>query len=106
MLGVLKRHPRRAAVIAGASALLIVILGAGFFGWSRGCTSRDEVASHVAVATSQFQEAASQGEITIEQLADGVRRLNAAATAYETDHDHGAYCKAVDTLREELMPKR
>jgi len=43
---------------------------------------------------------------TIEQLAEGVRRLNAAATAYERDQNHRVYCDAVEALRDELIPER
>lgn len=94
----------RIAIAVGV-VLVPVVASALYLGADHGCASRDEVAARVAGVASELQQAASQGKITIEQLADGIRRLNAAATAYDASQDHAAYCEAVDALRGELIAK-
>ena len=88
--------------IAGASAVAVIVIVVGLFMLGRGgCWSRNDVTARVSVASSGLQQAAAQNKITIEQLATGIRRLNAAATSYETTKDHQAYCDALDGLMEE-----
>ena len=85
-------------IVAVALALAALWLAAG----DRGCSSRAEVEARVALVSSNLQQAAAQGEITVERLADSVKRLNAAATTYEATQDHQAYCQALDALRSEV----
>lgn len=99
--------PNKRAAIAGAVAGLIVLAGVALYlsgGGGRGCSSREDVTARVAEVSSQLQQVAAQGKMTVEHLADGVKKLNAAATAYETTQDHQAYCESLDTLNAEFAP--
>ena len=88
---------------AGIGALLVAVGVMSYLGLgARGCSSRDDVTARVATVSSGLQQAAAQGKITVERLADGIKRLNAAATAYEGTQDHQAYCSALDALSGEL----
>ncbi len=69
---------------------------------NRGCRSRDDVAARVSITSSELQGAAAQGKISVERLAEGIKRLNAAATAYETNQDAAAFCEVLDSLDQEL----
>jgi hypothetical protein len=89
--------------IAGIGAGAVVLLAvAGLFLATRGgCSSREDVIASVGLVSSAFQEAAAQERIKVEDLASGVKRMNEAATAYETSSDHQAYCDALDKLKAE-----
>lgn len=102
-LGKLATNPR-ARWIAGIGASVVVLLVvAGLFLATRGgCSSRDDVIARVELVSSAFQEAAAQGRIKVEDLASGVKRMNEAATAYESSGDHEAYCDALDALSDEF----
>lgn len=51
---------------------------------------------------SLLQESAAQGRINTQELAARIKRLNAAATDFETGKDLAAYCEALDGLGEEF----
>jgi len=93
---------RRLIVFGGAGAVAALALAALFI-WSGGfgCTSRDDVTARVAEVSANLQQAAAQGKITVEELATGIRRLNAAATLYQGNSDHGAYCTALGELSDD-----
>lgn len=90
-------------VMAGAGALAIVATGLFVLMIARdGCASREDVTARVGEVAAKLQQAAAQGKIKVERLADGVRRMNAAATSYEATKDHTAYCEALDELAGEF----
>lgn len=98
------RSPRSKLIAIGA-ALAIVAIGIASFllaGASRGCSSREDVTARVSLVSSELQQAAAQGKIKVEQLAGGIRRMNAAANTYNTTQDHQAYCDALDEIGEEF----
>lgn len=92
----------RTKLIAGGGAALVALVALWFAVGGRGCASRDDVEARVALVSSGLQQAAAQGALKIDQLATGVKRLNAAATAYEADKDAGAFCEALDKLSDEF----
>ncbi len=79
-------------------------LGFGFllFAGGRPCGERADVEARVAELTAAMQVDAASGKITITELAVRVKKANAAATAFESSKDLGAYCDALDTLGEEF----
>lgn len=85
----------------GAGAVMLLVVAGLFLATRGGCSSRDDVIARVGLVSSSLQEAAAQGRIKVETLASGVKRMNEAATAYETSGDHQAYCDALDTLNAE-----
>src|SRR5262249_6675585 len=89
--------------LAGLGAIAIVVAaGACFvFASGRGCSTRDNVTARVALVSSRLQAAAAQGKIKIEDLATGIRRLNGAATTYNANADHAAYCAELDKLSDD-----
>src|SRR5262245_2184731 len=92
----------RVIAVVGVAALLMAGPVSYFLFDGRGCSPRDDVTAHVSIASSKLQQAAAQGKIGIEQLAAGIRRLNAFATTYESTKDHQAYCDALDQLADEF----
>ncbi len=96
------RHKLVAASVAVAGGLgLIWLSGAG-----TGCATRGEAEARASLVSSGLQLAATQGSLEIERLAAGVKRMNQAATAYEADKDHAAFCAALDTLSDEFSLDR
>jgi hypothetical protein len=92
----------RRAGVAAAVGVAVVAAGAAFwFAGSSGCSSHDDVTARVAVVSSALQEKAAQGKLSVEELAGGIKRVNEAATAYETTKDAQAYCEALDKLSAE-----
>ena len=95
----------RIAIFAGAALALMVgalslILSGSVAG---GCSSREDVTARVAEVSSRLQSEAAQGRMTVEQLAEGIKKLNAAATTYETSHDHQGYCESLEGLQKEIL---
>lgn len=95
-----RRLSSRQQIVGGAFAalLLIAFLYIGV-GRARGCSSRADVEARVALVSSQLQEAAAQGKLSVEKLAEGIKRLNEASTAYNASSDHQAYCEVLNELR-------
>jgi hypothetical protein len=91
----------RFAVLGGIAALA---LGVVFLMASTGrpCGAREDVEARVAALTSAMQADAAAGKITIEELALRVKRLNAAATTFETSKDLPAFCASLDALTGEF----
>lgn len=93
--------------LAGTVAVGIVLLAGAaiWFGSNtgRGCSSHDNVIARVAVVSSDLQQAAASEKMTVERLAEGIKRLNTAATSYESMQDHQAYCDALDTLSRDFQ---
>jgi hypothetical protein len=96
--------PARAKLIAAGGAAAVAVAAVTLFaiGSGRGCSSRDDVTARVSVVSSALQEAAAQGRLKVEELATNIKRLNTAATAYDTTQDHQTYCDALDALSEDL----
>jgi hypothetical protein len=99
-----KLAPQTKLVVAGgAGALVLLLIGLLVaIGIGRGCSSREDVIARVSIVSSRLQEAAAQGRIKVDRLAEGVKQVNAAATAYESNKDHQAYCDALDQVSEEF----
>ena len=95
---------RRVAVLGGAGVFSLV-LGFLLFSGGRPCGERADVEARVAALTSAMQADAASGKISVTELAVRVKRVNAAATAFETSKDLGAYCEALDTLGDEFRPQ-
>lgn len=91
-------------LVAGLVVLIAIVLGVAlWFGVSRGtCSSHEDVTARVAIVSSALQQAAARQEISIEKLAEGIKRLNAAATTYETTKDAGTYCEGLDALAKDF----
>lgn len=82
-------------------AVLATIVALSVFGLraARGCGSRADVEARVALVSSQLQEAAAQGKLSVAKLAEGIKRLNEASTAYNANADHQAYCQVLNELK-------
>ena len=91
----------RLVMIIGAA---VVVVGAALW-WllagSSGCGSDEEAKTKALQLSADLQAAAQQNTMTIQQLAQTTRSLNAAATAYTSTYDRGAYCVALDRIRED-----
>lgn len=94
--------PRGRMITIGGSGAAGIAAVALSFGISEDCSARTDVEARVALTSSTLQQAAAQGALSVDRLADGVKRLNAAATAYETDKDAAAFCAALDKLAEDF----
>jgi hypothetical protein len=103
----LRQLHARAAAAWGAlsSRRRVAVLGFLLFSGGRPCGERADVEARVAALTSAMQADAASGKISITELAVRVKRVNAAATAFETSKDLGAYCEALDTLGDEFRPQ-
>ncbi len=87
--------------LAVGGSVLAAIGGLLLFMGGRNCSSHEDVEARVAEISSAFQRAAAEGRLQVADLADGVKRLNAASTAYESDKDAGAFCEELDLLAKE-----
>ena len=87
-----------------ACGALVLVLAAGYFGYrtTQSCSSRADVEARVALVSSELQDAAAQGKLSVEKLAEGIKRLNEASTAYNANNDHQAYCGVLNELRGEF----
>ena len=83
-------------------ALVAVLLALFLVTGGRSCDSREDVEARVAEASAALQRAAAEGKLQVSALAAGVKRLNAASAAYETDKDAAAFCAALHELGEEF----
>lgn len=89
--------------LIAAGGVAAVVLGALWLvGGGRGCGSREDVEARVALVSSGLQQAAAEGKLAVDQLAAGVKKMNEAATAYEANKDHAAFCAALDQLSGEF----
>lgn len=91
----------RMGALAGAG---VVAIGAAIlvFSGGRSCGERADVEARVAALSSNLQADAASAKITIDELSARIRKLNAAATEFETSKDLGAYCAALDALSDEF----
>ncbi len=96
--------PLRTKLAAGGGALV----GAVAVGWivtsAGGCSSRADVEARVAAIAAAVQADAAQKRISIGELADRIKQLNMAATAFERSRDLGAYCETLDELDTKFEP--
>jgi hypothetical protein len=92
--------PRQRYIALGlaGTVALAALIGTLLIVDKRGCGSRDDVVARVADVSSRLQQAAAQGQIKVEELASGIKRLNEASTRYEADKDHQAYCDALQGI--------
>lgn len=86
-----------AGVVVLGFALAVTLLASG-----RPCGARSDVEARVADLSAMLQADAAEGTISIEILATRIKLLNAAATAFETSKDLGAYCSRLDELNKEF----
>jgi hypothetical protein len=90
-------------VPAGVAATAIVVAGGvSIYGYASGCASREDATVRVGAMSSELQQAAASGKMSVETLAGNVRRMNELATAYESSGDHRGYCDDLEKLRGEL----
>lgn len=101
VLALLSTSRARWIAAACAAGILLLSVVAYFLVTARGCSSRENVTARVSLLSSGLQEAAAQNRIKVEELAAGIRRLNAAATTFEATKDHQAYCEALDELTDD-----
>lgn len=91
----------RMGALAGISALALVLVV-----WLASdrppCGERTDVEARVAELSAGLQADAAAGTISIEVLATRIKLLNAAATAFETSKDLGAYCAQLDDLNKQF----
>lgn len=91
----------RTRLAATAGAVVLVIGGIVAFATSgRSCGERADVEARVAILAAANQADAASGKITVSQLAERTKKLNAAATAFETSKDMRTFCEALDDLDE------
>lgn len=88
-----------AAIAAGVVLTTAVV---SVWNSASGCSSREDVSARVATLSSDLQQSATAGTMSVTVLAANVRRMNDLATAYETSGDHRRYCDDLDKLRGEL----
>ncbi len=104
---------RFAAIVRGTSLRTRIVVGAGLgvvvavaitraLGSGPACNDRAAVEARVASLSALLQESATQGRINTQELAARIKRLNAAATDFETGKDLAAYCEALDGLGAEF----
>lgn len=94
----------RIGALAGGG-VIVVAAAVLFLSGGRACGERSDVEARVALLSSNLQADAAAAKITIEELSVRIKKLNAAATAFETSKDLRAYCEALDALGEEFLPK-
>ncbi len=97
--------PRTRMAALGGAGILAIGLAAWLFAGGRSCGERADVEARVADISSAMQADAASGKITVEELAARVKKVNAAATAFETSNDLGGYCEALETLNEQFAPR-
>lgn len=85
--------------IAMASVALILVLAIFASTQSTGCSNRIDVETRVTDVTSQLQQDAATGKLSLDELADRIKRINAAATLFDNDRDAAAHCEALERLR-------
>jgi type II secretory pathway component PulM len=95
----------RMIALAGTGVFVIALV-AWLFAGGRPCGERPDVEARVATLSASLQAEAAAGKISIEELASRIKRLNAAATAFEASKDLPKYCEALDLLGEEFEPAR
>lgn len=94
--------PSARMITAGGSAAAVLALGLLLFAGGRSCGERADVEARVAVLASANQVDATSGRITVSQLSERTKKLNAAATAFETAKDLSAYCDVLDKLDDDF----
>jgi hypothetical protein len=97
-LSTLTSRQRYVAIGAIGALAIAAVIATFLVVGKRGCGSRDDVVARVADVSSRLQQAATQGQIKVEELASGIKRLNEASTRYEADKDHQAYCDALQGI--------
>jgi hypothetical protein len=91
----------RFGIPSGVALLGVAVVGFLLSG-GRPCGTRADVEARVAELTSSMQADAAAGKIAIEELATRVKKVNAAATAFDTSKDLPAYCASLDDLTTEF----
>lgn len=89
---------------AGLTGVAAIGLVAWLVGGGRPCGERADVEARVAALSGNLQADAASAKITIVELSSRIKKLNAAATAFESSKDLRAYCEALDQLGEEFVP--
>jgi hypothetical protein len=85
--------------IAMASGALVLALALFASTRSTKCATHADVEARVADVTSQLQQDAATGKLSLDQLAERIKRINAAATLFDRDSDAAAHCDALERLR-------
>jgi hypothetical protein len=88
--------PRQRQLSGAVTGLALVTLLLATPGWNR-CSNRSDVEARVAEITSDLQQAASRGDLSLEELAKRIEAINAAATQF--DKDASAHCEALAEFR-------
>ena len=87
---------QRTVIAAGALALtLAAVLSTG----SSTCATHADVEARVADLTGELQQAAANGNLSLDDLAERIKRINAAATLFDRNTDAAAHCEALERLR-------
>jgi hypothetical protein len=63
------------------------------------CATHADVEARVAHLTSELQQAAANGNLSLDELAERIKRINAAATLFDSSKDAAAHCEALERLR-------
>lgn len=92
--------PRARWASLGAAGIAALTLAFVLFFSGRPCAERADIEARVAALAATNQADAASGKITISQLAERTKKLNAAATAFETSKDPDAFCESLDGLDE------
>lgn len=92
--------PRTRWASLGAAGVAALTLVSVLVFSGRPCAERADIEARVATLAAANQADAASGKITISQLAERTKKLNAAATAFETSKDPDAFCEALDGLDE------
>jgi hypothetical protein len=93
---------RTLLMLGGAVAIVVIALSFWLYSGRGGCSSRADIEARVQALAGEAQQAASQGKINVEELASRIKRMNEAASAYETSKDAQAYCEALGKLQAEF----
>ena len=87
---------QRIAIASGALVLVLALLASTR---SSACSTHADVEARVADLTSELQQAAANGSLSLDELAERIKRINAAATLFDRNKDAAAHCEALERLR-------
>lgn len=103
----LRTRPQRGWQLSAVLVVAVGIVGGvSLCSSTSGCSSRDAAAATVAALSSELQQAASAGQLSIDTLAGNMRRMNELAAVYESSGDVRTYCEGLDQLRDEFALKQ
>jgi len=86
--------------VAGAMGSLLAIAYPG----RTSCSTQTEAEAHLGNMMSGLQRQVMDETLSLQALADRVRRINDAARRFSTDRNAKAYCEALDAIASHRAP--